>query len=64
MTAIGNKLYIFGGRAGEDLLYNDLHVFDTGKSLCACYFALDCISRGLIKGTVGRIAALTLLLLA
>jgi hypothetical protein len=37
MTAIGSKLYIFGGRAGEDLLYNDLHVFDTGKEgSCAC----------------------------
>lgn len=32
MTAIGSKLYVFGGRADESTLFNDLHVFDTGAN--------------------------------
>ncbi len=30
MNAVGDKLYVFGGRANENIVYNDVHVFDTG----------------------------------
>ena len=30
MNAVGDKLYVFGGRANENTVFNDVHVFDTG----------------------------------
>ena len=28
MNAVGDKLYVFGGRANENIVFNDVHVFD------------------------------------
>lgn len=33
LTAIGKKLYLIGGRAGEETLFNDVYVFDTGLDM-------------------------------
>jgi hypothetical protein len=30
MTAVGEKLYIIGGRANENMLFNDVHIYDPG----------------------------------
>lgn len=31
MVAVEDKIYVFGGRAGESTLFNDIHVFDTSR---------------------------------
>lgn len=30
MNAVGDKLYVIGGRANENIVFNDVHVYDTG----------------------------------
>ena len=32
MNAVGDKLFVIGGRANENIVFNDVHVFDTSLS--------------------------------
>ena len=41
MTTVGKNLYIFGGRAGEDILFNDIHSFDTGRRHFPTHYPLQ-----------------------